>query len=514
VAAPVFIEVYDASNAPVLGAVLTFDLYKDKTGGARPLEPTIVELGGGQYRFTPTDDDEAVGTVALVNTGGNFPLRAVFAIHRANNQFWPVYLEQASGAPWAGAAPTIADYRNAAGADLIGSAPAVVPVDATKGTYSISPSSAHIAAIVGVHTNSPAGAYPEHWHGYTVPVPSPPTPTPAPTTFNVVSEVTGLPLAGALGGFTVQAWDAFTGSPRTPPAVVEIGGGVYQIQPTDLDAAAGVAVLVTTGHEPTHWLFEVYREDRSNQFIALLFLNDVTGVLWPGPSPAVTMWSGSPTPTPVKLADGVWVIRPSAQDIVDNAIGAVTAPAGAMPPEYTVGVHSVFELEPEPPAPPPPGLPLPGPSITSALGDVRLTLDEWLRGDARLIGNDLETDEGLETALYLSLFLDRYDETIEDPTQRRGWWADGIDGTDSRIGSRLWLAEVAGKLTADLPDKLRTWCTEATQWLLDDDVAREIEITPTLTAQGYELAVIVHRPNKTDPSRFRFSRVWAAQEKR
>lgn len=335
-----------------------------------------------------------------------------------------------------------------------------------------------------------------------------------PISFNVVSKLTGLPVAGALGGFTVLAWDAFTAAVRPPPAVVEIGGGVYQLQPSDLDEAAGVAVLVATGEEPSHWLFAVYKPDRSNQFIPLLFLDALTGARWAGANPTRTTWTGDAATYPVKLADGVWVIRPSAQDLLDDALGLITAAAGAEPPEYLVGVRHLLAAAPEPAPLPPPGLPLPSPAATAPLGDIRLTLDDWLRADATLVANDLETDEGLETALFVSLFVDRYDETDEDPTQRRGWWADGIDGTEDRIGSRLWLAEVAGKLTADLPDKLRTWTREALQWLLDDGVARELVITPTLTAQGYTLAIDVYRPAQNDPSRFRFSRTWAAQETR
>lgn len=167
--------------------------------------------------------------------------------------------------------------------------------------------------------------------------------------------------------------------------------------------------------------------------------------------------------------------------------------------------------EPEPPQSP---LPLPSPSITASLGDIRLTLDAWTRGDALLVGGDLETDEGLETAMFLSLFLDRYADELEDPTERRGWWADGIDGTDDRIGSRLWLAERYGKVTAELPDQLRTWTREALQWVLDDGIARRVDITPTLTDDGYSLAVDVFRPNKTDPTRFRYARTWDAQEAR
>lgn len=335
-----------------------------------------------------------------------------------------------------------------------------------------------------------------------------------PIAFNVVSKATGLPVTGALGGFTVQAWDAFSGASRPAPAVVEVGGGIYQVLPTPLEEAAGVAVLITTGEEPSHWLLAVHEADRSNQFIPLLFLDAATGALWAGAGPTQVLWTGDPATAPVGLAAGVWVIRPSALDLDEDAVGLLAAAPGAAPTEYLVGVRHVLGAPPPPDPLPPPGLPLPPPADDDILGDIRLALDEWLRGDAVLAQGDLETDAGLETAIYLSLFLDRYDDTDDDPTQRRGWWADGITGTLDRIGSRLWLAETAGKLTPDLPDKLRTWTREALGWLVEDGVARDLEVTAALTARGYTLEILVYRPSQHDPSRFRFARTWAAQETR
>lgn len=332
--------------------------------------------------------------------------------------------------------------------------------------------------------------------------------------FLVYDDATGAPLVGGVGGFVVSAWDAWLGTTRAAPTVFEVAGG-YELHPSDADETAGTVTLVDAGpgHSPRYQVFTAFKRDNSNQFIALLF-TDNAGALWTTNGHTLS-WSGTTAPSVVQISAGVFVVLPTAADIAVDASGFVVAEVGALPERYAVGCVPYGEAPAPPPPPePPPGLPLPSPSLTSSLGDIRLQLDEWLRGDALLVGNDLDTDEGLETAMFISLFLDRYDDTSEDPTQRRGWWADGLETAEDRIGSRLWLAEVAGKLTADLPDKLRTWTREALQWLLDDGVARSLDITPALTRQGYELAVDVYRPAKNDPSRFRFSRVWAAQEAR
>lgn len=334
-----------------------------------------------------------------------------------------------------------------------------------------------------------------------------------PITFPVYSETSGAPLPGALGDFTVQAWDAVTGTARPPPAVSEIGAGIYQLAPTDPDEAAGVAVLVSTNHDPPHWLLPVCLPTKENQFIGLLVVDPIDDALWTGAGPALTSWSGSVAPTPVQFGPGVWVIQPTALDIDEDAFGLISYAAGSAGVVIAVGVEHIVTPAPPPP-PDAPGLPLPPPPPSITLGDIRIELDEWLRGDAMLVGNDLETDAGLETAMFLSLLLDRYDGEDEDPTRRRGWWADGLETDGDRIGSRLWRAEVAGKLTADVPDQLRAWTREALQWLLDDGVARQLDITPTLTQHGYTLAVDVYRPARNDPARFRFGSAWAAQEAR
>lgn len=127
--------------------------------------------------------------------------------------------------------------------------------------------------------------------------------------------------------------------------------------------------------------------------------------------------------------------------------------------------------------------------------------------------NDLKSDEGLRTAIYLSLFLDARalpgDVLPEGVEDRRGWWADAVPVVDGdKIGSRLWLLD-RSKKTADVLDRAVTYAREALQWLIDDRVCERFDAA----AEDFALVIVVHRPG-VDPARFRFDRTWTAEEAR
>ncbi|WP_321968833.1 phage GP46 family protein [Paraburkholderia tropica] len=104
------------------------------------------------------------------------------------------------------------------------------------------------------------------------------------------------------------------------------------------------------------------------------------------------------------------------------------------------------------------------------------------RGDWRLLANDIATGDDLETALLFSLFSDREaasDDTIPDEsTDRRGWWGDDGSDSDTRLtGSRLWLlARRKAPEDSTLQDAY-DYIVEAIQWLIDDDVVGQFDVT-------------------------------------
>ncbi len=119
----------------------------------------------------------------------------------------------------------------------------------------------------------------------------------------------------------------------------------------------------------------------------------------------------------------------------------------------------------------------------SKMADVKIHWDIGLmEGDLSIEDSDLESDDGLETAVIISLFTDRRardDDELPDPNNpdRRGWWGDLVaEVADDQIGSRRWLLE-RSKTTPDVLVKLKEYDMEALQWMIDDGVAAKIEIT-------------------------------------
>lgn len=132
--------------------------------------------------------------------------------------------------------------------------------------------------------------------------------------------------------------------------------------------------------------------------------------------------------------------------------------------------------------------------------------------DLAVLANDLVLDAGLQTAVLLSLFLDRRaedgDELPAGETDRRGWWADATPVVaGDRIGSRLWLLAREKETKATL-ERAQKYAREALKWLIEDRVAERLEVTAEFPRTGMlGLTVEVFRP-RADPVTFRFDHTW------
>jgi phage gp46-like protein len=135
-----------------------------------------------------------------------------------------------------------------------------------------------------------------------------------------------------------------------------------------------------------------------------------------------------------------------------------------------------------------------------------------MSADLLLSGPDLARDEGLRTAIIISLFTDARaadDDQLEDGADRRGWWGDvGAEVDGDQYGSRLWLLAREKQLPKVLR-RAEQYAGEALAWLIADGVALTVKTTATFPATGMlGLAVEVARP--TGPDRARFDFAWSA----
>lgn len=129
---------------------------------------------------------------------------------------------------------------------------------------------------------------------------------------------------------------------------------------------------------------------------------------------------------------------------------------------------------------------------------------------------DLASDEGLETAVLLSLFTDRRvldEELAPGETDKRGWWGDQIaEVPQDLIGSKLWLLDRAAA-NPETRNRAEAYAKEALQWLLDDGVAASLNVAATLVDRNarIDIAVEIVRPMEKNIFYYRFQLVWDGQ---
>lgn len=139
-----------------------------------------------------------------------------------------------------------------------------------------------------------------------------------------------------------------------------------------------------------------------------------------------------------------------------------------------------------------------------------------LRFDISYGDGDLSTDEGLETAVLLSLFTDRrvLDEELEKGEKdKRGWWGDLIsDFSGDLIGSKLWLLDRASA-SEETRNRAEAYVKEALQWMLDDGVASSVQVLASLVnkSERIDIDVSIQRPAEKNVFFYRFQLVWDGQ---
>ena len=107
---------------------------------------------------------------------------------------------------------------------------------------------------------------------------------------------------------------------------------------------------------------------------------------------------------------------------------------------------------------------------------------------------DLQGDDGLLTAIMVSLFTDRRakaddalpDERVGQPSDLRGWWGDHLtqEGENSPIGSRLWLLHREKEMPV-VVTRAREYAQESLQWLLVGGYVSQLHVQAHHVSTGY-----------------------------
>ena len=136
--------------------------------------------------------------------------------------------------------------------------------------------------------------------------------------------------------------------------------------------------------------------------------------------------------------------------------------------------------------------------------------------DLALDGLDLRRDDGLETAVFLSLFTNRRATRDQLPAELRGgdlqgYWGDIAPFVEGdKFGSLLWLL-AREKQTASTLARAKQYARDALQWFVDDRIAPRVDVATTYPAQAVmTITIDIYRPT-IDPVRYRYDYEWAAQ---
>lgn len=150
-----------------------------------------------------------------------------------------------------------------------------------------------------------------------------------------------------------------------------------------------------------------------------------------------------------------------------------------------------------------------------------------MAADLALDGALLKADDGLATAIVISIFTDRRanpDDELPSGGQfggggdsRRGWFGDALPPkvagepvANDRIGSRLWLL-AREKQTAETMARAREYIAEAVEWLIEDGVCTRIDVDVWVERPGVMgFTVTPWRPDGSSVE-FTYHTAWEAQ---
>lgn len=99
--------------------------------------------------------------------------------------------------------------------------------------------------------------------------------------------------------------------------------------------------------------------------------------------------------------------------------------------------------------------------------------------DLDIVSGDLQTTEGFESALNMSILCERRASASEvpSPVNRRGWLGnEALDVADFEIGSKLWLLSQARANNVTRGNAV-TYTKDATQWFIDDNDLDKINVS-------------------------------------
>ena len=118
---------------------------------------------------------------------------------------------------------------------------------------------------------------------------------------------------------------------------------------------------------------------------------------------------------------------------------------------------------------------------------------------------DFEAEDGLDSALYVSLLTDaRADASqVIDAGRRRGWLGNTVNPVDGRqLGGLLWLVE-QGRLNTDTLNAAVSFARSSLDWMVEDGLAKNVTVTGEIVPRsGIALTITVTTPDGSTETRY------------
>ena len=99
------------------------------------------------------------------------------------------------------------------------------------------------------------------------------------------------------------------------------------------------------------------------------------------------------------------------------------------------------------------------------------------------------TEASLERLVYASLFTDARldDDTLprDGTDDRRGWWADALEGAGENFGSLLWVVLAGTPTSRELEEAIR----KSLAWMVRDGVCSRVEVTASVNGRRADATV-------------------------
>lgn len=146
------------------------------------------------------------------------------------------------------------------------------------------------------------------------------------------------------------------------------------------------------------------------------------------------------------------------------------------------------------------------------MSDIAVKYDqETMSFSWSITSSGLTQDDGLETAVLLSLFSDRRARDDDDPPSgddRRGWWGDAYAEKEGDLwGSRLWLLSREKQMSSVLR-RAEEYAREALKWMVEDSVVQSVNCQAEIIRDGVMGLTVTMTRGKNTAAKYRFEVFW------